>query len=92
MEPVVGTEEVRAFKPDPSVYRRGVESTGYPAEEVALVSAHSWDVLGASRAGLRTAWVSRRERIAPPIGAGAEIEAPDLAGAARQIADAAARG
>jgi 2-haloacid dehalogenase len=92
MEPVVGTDQVRAFKPHPSVYRLGVEATGRPAEELVLVSAHSWDVLGASRAGLRTAWISRRERVAPPIGAGADIEAPDLIGAARRIAAATTRG
>jgi 2-haloacid dehalogenase len=28
-----------------------------------MVAAHWWDVEGAKRAGLRTAWVARRERI-----------------------------
>jgi 2-haloacid dehalogenase len=27
-----------------------------------MVAAHGWDLLGASRTGLRTGWVSRKER------------------------------
>src|SRR5919206_416290 len=32
------------------------------AAAVCFVSTHWWDVAGAKRAGLRTAWVARRER------------------------------
>jgi 2-haloacid dehalogenase len=81
---VVGSDAVGAYKPDPRVYRHGVERTGASAEEVCLVAAHWWDVLGARRAGLRTAWVARRERellgdVAP------ELRGTTLDEAARQI-------
>ncbi|MDQ3769578.1 MAG: haloacid dehalogenase type II [Actinomycetota bacterium] len=62
-ELVTGTDAVRAFKPDPRPYRHAVEQFGVAAEEVTMVAAHWWDVEGAKRAGLRTAWVARRERI-----------------------------
>lgn len=62
IELVAGSDAVEAYKPDPRVYARGVERTGAAAEEVVLCAAHWWDVLGAGRAGLRTAWVGRRER------------------------------
>jgi 2-haloacid dehalogenase len=62
IELVAGSDAVEAFKPDPRVYARGVERTGAAPDEVVLCAAHWWDVLGASRAGLRTAWVGRRER------------------------------
>jgi 2-haloacid dehalogenase len=60
---VIGSDEVGAFKPDPRMYRAAVERAGVPAAEVCLVAAHWWDVLGAARAGLRTGWVARRERL-----------------------------
>lgn len=62
-ELVAGTDAVKAFKPDPRPYRHAVEQLGVAAEEVTMVAAHWWDVEGAKRAGLRTAWVARRERI-----------------------------
>ncbi len=63
LDPVIGTDQAKAFKPDPRVYRRAVEASGHAAEEVALITAHGWDAIGAKRAGLRAAWVSRKERL-----------------------------
>jgi 2-haloacid dehalogenase len=59
---VLGADEVGAFKPDPRMYRAAVERAGVPADEVCLVAAHWWDVMGAARAGLQTGWIARRER------------------------------
>jgi 2-haloacid dehalogenase len=60
---VIGSDEVGAFKPDPRMYRAAVDRAGVSPAEVCLVAAHWWDVLGAARAGLRTGWVARRERV-----------------------------
>jgi 2-haloacid dehalogenase len=59
---VAGVDDVRAFKPDPRVYRMGAARAGVPPAEICMVAAHGWDLLGASRTGLRTGWVSRKER------------------------------
>jgi 2-haloacid dehalogenase len=59
---VAGVDDVKAFKPDPRVYRMGAARAGVPPAEICMVAAHGWDLLGASRAGLRTGWVSRKER------------------------------
>jgi 2-haloacid dehalogenase len=64
LELVIGSDETGAFKPHPQVYRRGVERVGAPAGQVWMVASHGWDLLGASRVGLRTAWVRRKERVA----------------------------
>jgi 2-haloacid dehalogenase len=56
---VAGTDEVEAFKPDPSVYQLGIERTGAHPDDIALVAAHPWDLLGAAHAGLHTAYVAR---------------------------------
>lgn len=74
-ELVAGTDAVKAFKPDPRPYRHALEQLGVAAEEVTMVAAHWWDVEGAKRAGLRTAWVARRERILRTT-----VPEPDLRG------------
>jgi 2-haloacid dehalogenase len=85
VETVIGTDAVRVFKPHPRVYQAAVDRLGVAPEEICLVAAHAWDVTGAQRAGLRAAWVSRRERWLPPTALAPEIRAEDLADAALQI-------
>jgi 2-haloacid dehalogenase len=58
---VLSTEEIRAFKPPTRVYHWACRQVEVPAERVALVSAHSWDVHGAVRAGLLGGLVTRLE-------------------------------
>jgi len=59
-------------KPDPGIFATAVEQAGVPAERVLHVGDHpEFDVAGAARAGLRTAWINRRgdpwpEALAPP--------------------------
>ena len=85
LEPIVGTDSVGAFKPDRRVYERGVEVLGLRAEEVVLFSVHSWDVAGARAAGLRTAWISRKERLPLLVEGEPDFSGDDLASAARAV-------
>jgi len=75
IEAVISAPESGAFKPDPRPYRMALERIGAPAEEVALVAAHWWDVAGAKAAGLRTGWVARRDLLLPGA-----LPEPDVAG------------
>ena len=61
VEGIVSIDDVQQWKPRPEVYWHVVRLLGVPAPRVSMVSAHSWDVHGAHRAGLTTAWVSRGE-------------------------------
>ena len=58
--------------------RRGSRPTGADPAGVVMVAAHWWDVLGASRAGLRTAWVARKEKVLMP-GVEVDWQGADLA-------------
>ena len=75
IEAVISAPESGAFKPDPRPYRMALERIGAPAEEVALVAAHWWDVAGAKAAGLRTGWVARRDLVLPGA-----VPEPDVSG------------
>ena len=58
---VLSAEETGAYKPDPRPYQMALEHTAARPDELCHVSTFWWDVMGAKRAGLRTAWVARRE-------------------------------
>jgi 2-haloacid dehalogenase len=73
------------WKPAPAPYLAGCLALGLPPGDVTMVAAHSWDIHGARRAGLRTAWISRLENVRPQIFDPADIEGPDLISVAEQI-------
>jgi 2-haloacid dehalogenase len=56
---VMSVEEVGAFKPTPGVYRRAARNLDLEPGELIMVSANSFDVMGARTCGLRGAYVNR---------------------------------
>lgn len=56
---LLSAELARAYKPSPEVYLTGVRLLGLAPREVMMVAAHPFDLEGARRAGLRTAFVDR---------------------------------
>jgi hypothetical protein len=66
---------VQRWKPWAIVYRYAAEVLGVDPADLAFVAAHPWDTHGAKRAGLRTAYVSRRAPIfpSPPASFGAPV-------------------
>lgn len=79
---VLSTDAVRVSKPHPRVY---AQATSRAEGEPWMVAAHAWDLQGARRAGMRCAWVSRKEKrwlatFPPP-----DAQGEDLAAAARAM-------
>ena len=58
-ERLLSVEDAGVWKPAPAAYRHALDTCGVVAEEAMLVAVHPWDIDGAARAGLRTAWVDR---------------------------------
>jgi 2-haloacid dehalogenase len=56
---VISVETVGAFKPHPGVYRKGAALLGLEVGQCMMVSANSFDVMGARMCGLRGAFVNR---------------------------------
>lgn len=59
LETLLSAEDAGAWKPAERAYRHALETCGVAAGDAMLVAVHPWDVHGAARAGLRTAWVNR---------------------------------
>jgi 2-haloacid dehalogenase len=74
----VSVDEVRVFKPSPVVYRHAAGRLSQPAGQVRLVTSNAFDCVGASAAGMRTAWVNRSAAPFDTIGAQPDITVPAL--------------
>ena len=73
----ISVDEVRVFKPSPVVYRHAAGRLSLPIGQVRLITSNAFDSVGASAAGMRTAWVNRSAAPFDTIGA-----QPDLTVAA----------
>jgi len=56
---VISVEDVGVFKPNPAVYRYAARVLGREPRELMMVSAHSFDAVGARISGYRAAYVNR---------------------------------
>jgi 2-haloacid dehalogenase len=78
----------RRFKPALETYQAAIDALGVQAEEVLMVAAHGWDVLGARKAGCRAALVARPGKAVFPLGPQPELIAENLVELAAQIPSA----
>jgi 2-haloacid dehalogenase len=62
---VLSAELARTYKPDAAVYRTAAALLDVAPEQVLMVAAHKWDLVGARAAGLRTAFIDRPEEKGP---------------------------
>jgi 2-haloacid dehalogenase len=56
---ILSAENVRRYKPDPSVYLLAPQLFDLKPDQVMMVAAHEHDLQAASKHGLRTAYVHR---------------------------------
>ena len=74
----VTSEDARAYKPRPEMFTAALDSLGLEPHEVIHVGdSPSSDVAGATRLGIRTAWVNRKRRLLPE-GLFTDLEIQDL--------------
>ncbi|MFE7174129.1 haloacid dehalogenase type II [Streptomyces sp. NPDC057616] len=82
-EALLDVQEPGAWKPSPAAYAHAVRTAGVPAAQVMLVAVHPWDIDGASRAGLATAWVRREPAPYPSTMRPADVTVASVADLAR---------
>ena len=92
VDTVLSAELAGSYKPDPVVYRRGVELLGLTPGEVGMVAAHPGDLEAAAGVGLRPLFVARPREwgpgtdTTPPSGLPGLLVAHDLDDLADQLA------
>lgn len=65
---IISAEEVRIYKPTPTIYQHAAKRLGRAPAETRLISANPFDVTGALNAGLKAAWINRSGGPADPLG------------------------
>lgn len=86
LDEVISVDDIKRFKPDPAVYAYLRSRLETRPEQTWLVSSNAFDVIGATHAGLRSAWI-RRHSDAPfdPWGGEPDMTVPDLEALAERI-------
>lgn len=72
---IFSVEVVKRYKPHRETYNFVLDNYKIESSEAMLIAAHGWDILGAKRAGLQTAFVSRPGESLYPLS-----EKPDILG------------
>jgi 2-haloacid dehalogenase len=70
-EALLSVEDAQAWKPARAAYEYAARTCGTDPADMLLVAVHPWDIDGAARAGLATAWIDRAgtpypQSFAPP--------------------------
>lgn len=84
-EALLSVEDAPLWKPAPQAYAYAVETAALTPAECMLVAVHPWDIDGARRAGLRTAWVDRGGRPYPDFFGPADVEVSSLTELAERL-------
>ena len=83
-ERLMTVEDAGVWKPAARAYAYALEECGVDPEDAMLVAVHPWDIDGASRAGLATAWIDRSDGGYPSYFAAPDVRASSLV----ELADA----
>src|SRR5215213_429844 len=83
---IMSVDEAGSLKPAPEVYDFAARRLRLLPGSIWMVAAHGWDIAGATRAGLRGAFVARPDQSPDPF-ARPEIIADDLLTLAHAILD-----
>lgn len=67
-EPILSTDRVRAFKPDPRAYQMGINALKLPRENIVFAAFAGWDAAGAKSFGYPTFWVNRLNSLPEELG------------------------
>ncbi|MGA8194346.1 MAG: haloacid dehalogenase type II [Acetobacteraceae bacterium] len=65
-ETLISVAVANSFKPHVATYTKAAEIVGVRMDEVLFIANHAFDCIGAKAAGMRTAFIDRRQR---PFGA-----------------------
>ena len=57
---VLSVDEVRIYKPHPTVYQLAEKHLGVQRKEIGFVSSNCWDVAGAKAFGFQVYWLNRQ--------------------------------
>jgi len=85
-EALLSVEDAPAWKPARGAYEYAARTCGTELGDMLLIAVHPWDIDGAARAGMDTAWIDRTGAPYPDVFTPPSLTATDLTGLAKQLA------
>lgn len=82
---ILSVEQVQVYKPDLRVYQWAMKEMGKPVSECMMVAAHDWDVGGAKRADMKTAFITRKGQVLYPLAPAPDLVVSDIGALATKI-------
>lgn len=82
---ILSVEQVQVYKPDLKVYQWAMQEMDQPASQCMMVAAHGWDVGGAKRAGMKTAFVTRKGQALYPLAPAPDLIVSDIGALATKL-------
>jgi 2-haloacid dehalogenase len=84
-EALLSVEDAGLWKPAAGAYAYALEECGVGPMDAMLVAVHPWDIDGAARAGLATAWINRAGGPYPEYFKGPDLTPRSLTELAEQL-------
>ena len=84
-ERLLSVQDAGMWKPARGAYAYAARACGVEPADMMLVAVHRWDIDGASRAGLQSAWINRTGTPYPSYFTGPTVAVADLGDLARRI-------
>ncbi|QJW90366.1 haloacid dehalogenase type II [Spirosoma taeanense] len=78
-------DDVQVFKPSPKTYQLALSRLGLGPQETMMVAAHGWDIAGAARVGMQTAFIARNGQSVYPLATPATLTGDTVGAIARQL-------
>lgn len=84
-EALLSVEDAGAWKPARAAYEYAARTCGTDLADMLLVAVHPWDIDGAARAGMATAWINRNGSPYPDVFTPPSLTATGLTDLAAQL-------
>jgi 2-haloacid dehalogenase len=85
VEAYLSVEDAGVWKPAAAAYAWALDRCGVAPADALMVAVHPWDLEGAHRAGLRTAWLDRRGTGWPGTFTAPDLTATTMTGLATEL-------
>ncbi len=83
---ILSVDAVKKYKPHPDTYRYAVDKAGGELRTTMMIAAHGWDIAGAARAGMQTAFIEREGKFVFALAPEPSLVSKDILSLASKLA------
>ena len=80
-------DDVKKYKPFKDIYLSVAKQEGIKTDNIVMVATHDWDLFGAKKAGLRTAYIKRKDVLYHPYYLQPDFKDSNLPNLIQQLID-----